>query len=99
MIDDVLVNVANAITNDGFDPANLPSKSTSYQVGPTKFKASLSGGKISGLGKLARIGLTRYITPPNTKAKILNKIFRTSVFQKRICKGMFEIKFILSKLK
>ena len=36
---------------------------------------------------------------PNTKAKILNKIFRTSVFQRRICKGMFEIKFILSKLK
>ena len=70
MIDDVLVNVANAITDDGFDPANLPSKSTSYQVGPIKFKASLSGGQISGLGKLARIGLTRYITPPNTKAKI-----------------------------
>ena len=70
MIDDVLVNVANAIEDDGFDPANLPSKSTSYQVGPIKFKASLSGGQISGLGKLARIGLTRYITPPNTKAKI-----------------------------
>ena len=70
MIDDVLVNVANAITDDGFDPANLPSKDISFKIGLIKVKASLSGGKISGLGKLARIGLTRYITPPNTKAKI-----------------------------
>ena len=70
MIDDVLVNVANAITDDGFDPAILPSKDISFKIGLIKVKASLSGGKISGLGKLARIGLTRYITPPNTKAKI-----------------------------
>ena len=71
MIDDVLVNVANAITDDGFDPANLPSKDISFKIGLIKVKGSLSGGQISGLGKLARIGLTRwYITPPNTKAKI-----------------------------
>ena len=70
MIDDVLVNVANAIEDGGFDPAILPSKDISFKIGLIKVKGSLSGGQISGLGKLARIGLTRYITPPNTKAKI-----------------------------